>query len=572
MITASTVFQVDFNPLPPIGDVFDKICTMFPAKLAIATESGQITYENLYQQVETTALKLLDLEILPEQKIALWAKNRIEYIVFWFACCKIGAIMVPLDYWYRPQDAQFIINNAGIRTIVCAGEYFPMIAALQNCPSIDHVITLDDPISPYPTDFQFRLHSYSEWITNSHQIHNKINLTKLQERQNSIQPEDTMIMFYTSGTTGSPKGAMLSHRNILLNMKEMAECLRCTEDDIHFVPLPLSHVFGANCGIIIPLITGGSMVTTSSPSTEVALQLLADYRCTLAYATPTHFFRYITGIEAAPKNICLKRAVVGGAPSSPTLIQKMRDVLHILPLNGYGLSEHSPVVSVSRFEDSDELRSTTIGKPLPSVEAKIVDQDNRELPHGTFGELAVRSPFIMKGYYNEPQATAKAIDKDGFLHTGDLVSMDANGYLTITGRIKDMIIYGGFNVYPSMVENYLLAHPKITNAIIVGVPDEEYGELVACIADIKEGLTGQEIVDYCYGQIADPCVPRYVIFDIPIPLSGRGKIQKFKVREELIRRKSTGTLGPRVIPTQIQKKKGMKLTKTNESIAEKLSN
>jgi fatty-acyl-CoA synthase len=439
--------------------------------------------------------------------------------------------------------------------VICTSDYLPVIAGFRSkTPDLAHVVVMDDATGAPETSGLTTVADISaQWLLAADSADRAAAL------EGQVDQLDVAFILYTSGTTGNPKGAQLTHRNIIKNAKATAEVLECTPDDIYLIPVPFSHCFGCVLGITLATLTGSTMVPLKDQTPSVAMRTVMDERITVAHGTPTHFMRYIREVEdnaAAYDTTSLRTGIIAGAPCPPETLKgiinvlKMRDIVI-----GYGLTEASPIVTLTRPTDSFEHRINSVGRPIPDIEVRIVDPDNEVLGVEEVGELVTRGYHVMKGYYREPEQTKVAIDADGWLHTGDLATVDAEGYYKIVGRAKDMIIYGGFNVYPKAIENELLEHPAIQEVAVVGIPDQEYGELVACVAKVDEGFTEQELVDFLYGRVSDPAVPRFVRFDVEIPLSGRGKVQKFKLRQTLTEMAKAGTLGTKIVPTAIQKKR-----------------
>jgi fatty-acyl-CoA synthase len=538
-----------------IGQVLDRIAGHFGNQEAIVVDNFRKTWNEFLHDVEKFASILLQLGIKPGNRVGVWSLNRYEWMISWFAIPKTGIILVPLDSWYRPEEADFILHHSGATAVICTANYVPQIQNFKDIPNLKFIILMDEVTEGNKQDP--RLKSFWKMMEPPTKPEDR---KRFQNQMVAINPEDVTFILYTSGTTGQPKGAMLTHNNIIGNVLSTAEVLGCTNKDVYLIPVPFSHCFGCVLGISLATITGSKMVPLKDQTPNIAINTIIKEKCTVCHGTPTHFIRYIREVEAHPfTQSYLRSGIIAGAPCPPEVLKGILNVMKIPEIIiGYGQTEASPIITLTRTDDSFEHRINSVGRPIPKIEVKVFDIDNKEVTIGETGELVCRGPNVMKGYYNEPEMTKETIDKEGWLHTGDLAVMDAEGYFRIVGRAKDMIIYGGAKAYPVMIENYLLKNPKIKEICVVGVPDEEYGEVVAAVAVVEDGFTTQDLVDFCYGNIGDHAVPRYVRFDIPIPLSGRGKIQKFKLRETLKQMKQNGTLGPKIVPTAVKMKKVQK--------------
>jgi fatty-acyl-CoA synthase len=362
----------------------------------------------------------------------------------------------------------------------------------------------------------------------------------LARAEAAVRPDDIVDVAYTSGTTGLPKGAMLSHESLIGQITIAAEHLEASEVDRLYWPTPLYHVFGHVTAVLTMLIAGGCLVISDTFEPGQALEIIEREHCTMIYGVPTAFIMMLDHPNFARHDLSSLRTGLIGGSSSP--VQLIRDVIEKMGIRGivsaYGLTEASSCQTMTRLGDAPELVASTVGVAAPFNECGVFDPDTGQaLPAGQQGELWVRGPMVMRGYYKKPEETAKAIDKDGWLHTGDLTTMDENGYFSITGRLKDMFIVGGANAYPAEIENFLFQHPKVKQVYVVGVPDHRLGEVCMAFVELKEGqaATQEEIVEFCKGKIANYKIPRYVRFTNDFPLTPTGKVQKFKLREQAIK-------------------------------------
>ncbi len=553
-VNEKIINDIEHNNLT-IGGLLDIIADLYPDVEAAIFDDLRKTWKEFKEDVDKLALGLMNLGVQKGEKAGVWSLNNYEWMVAWFALPKVGAVLIPMDSWYQDNEAEFVLHHSESVACICTSNYVENINGFrEKLPDLRNIVLMDEPV-PLPS---------AQGLTTMNKIMdvelNDANKAKLEERQDSIDKDDVTFILYTSGTTGVPKGAMLTHYNIIKNTIATAEVMRCSDKDKYLIPVPFSHCFGCVLGITLATLTGSPMIPLKDQTPEIAIDKIIKEGATVAHGTPTHFVRYLKYIK--DNNIdtsCLRTGIIAGAPCPPPVLEGIINVMKMQDIIiGYGLTEASPIVTLTTPDDDFDHRTRSVGKAIPEIEVRIVDVDNTEVPIGEDGELVVRGYNVMKGYYKAPEQTARAIDEDGWLHTGDLAAVDEDGYFKITGRIKDMIIYGGANVYPKMVEDYLLKFDKILEVAVVGVPDNEYGELVAAVVvpDPNAGeLTKQEVVDFCYGNISSPSVPRYVLFNVDIPLSGRGKVQKYKLRKTLAAMMKDGGLGEKMVPTEVKNRK-----------------
>jgi fatty-acyl-CoA synthase len=569
-----------------IGETLSRAALAFPDKEAIGFVNNverRITYAELNDEVNRFAGGLIKLGIRRGEKVAVWMQNNPEWVVAQFAVARIGAILVPMDTWYKASEAEYILkhsNSAAVVTSTGFGSinFLKVLKSIRsNLPLLDHIIVLDDEVcamgdgneTPITrpgdrTDIPgFR--SYCSVIDmGADWRHN--NEYRDRRFQNDLQ--DGVMIIYTSGTTGKPKGAMLSHMNVVANVKDMASIMHITHQDRFLFPVPFSHIFGCVLGIGLTVVHGASMVVMEAFDPEDVLKTIDQEKVTVCHGVPTMFIRELEVLrDKAYDMSTLRTGIMAGAPCP---VDTMEGVMSIMGCNiciAYGLTEGC-VITLTRFQDSVEQRVTTVGRPLPNVEVKIVDEERHPVAPGEAGELACRGYNVMKGYYEMPEQTAETIDEDGWLYTGDLAVMNEKGYCSIVGRKKDMVIVGGFNVYPREIEEYLIANPKIQQVAVVGVPDHDLGEVVAAVIVTESGIemTGQEVVDLCYGRMASAKVPRFVFFDKELPISSRGKVQKFLLRNELAKRIENEGI-ERYIPSGV---KFAKKKEATEDIAQRM--
>jgi fatty-acyl-CoA synthase len=543
-----------------IADLLERDAMVFPSREAVATAERRMTFADLNEEANRLAAGMLKLGIERDDKVAIWMHNYFEWVVAWFAVSKVGAVVVPMDTWYKPSEAEYILGHSESVAVVTSEEtagidFLAMIDSISpRLPQLEHVIVVGriPPARRDLTPYQSLLQWGRDW---------KDSITFLDAiKRKGV--DDVAFILYTSGTTGKPKGAMLTHRNIVSNAIEVDLVLRITRDDRILVPVPFSHCFGSVLGITLAAVNAATIVPMLYFDPEEALKTIERERITISHGVPTMFIRMLDVLKHRKYDTStLRTGIVAGAPCPQEVMEGVRDVMGANISNAYGETEASPIITATRFDDPMVKRLTTVGRPLPGLEVRIADDDNRTLGANGVGELCARGINIMRGYFKDEAATKATIDKDGWLHTGDLAKRDPEGYYYIVGRKKDMVIVGGFNVYPVEIEAFIIEHPAVMDVSIVGVPDRELGELVAAAIHVQPGksVTAQEIVDFCYGKIASAKVPRYVALGHELPYSGRGKVQKYILREQLARMVQEGAL-VKLVPTAVRQRKGGETT------------
>lgn len=533
-----------------------------PNTMAVIQGENRFRYSELNEYAGAFAEALLELGIEKGDRIGIWMENYAEWVVAWYGIARVGAITIPMDYWYKPSEAQFILGHSGAKAVVVSEgrgkiDFMGMLREIYpSLTSLKHVISVGKGNTSKGRRLGVegpKIHDFNEMIL-GHK--NWRNSEELKRRRTRIVPDDVAFILYTSGTTGKPKGAMLTHRNICTNAGAIAGVLGLTPMDNTLIPVPFSHCFGCVIGITTSAVAGCTITPMFSFDPVRELELIERERVTNVLGVPTMFVRMLSVIDEHDYDISsLRTGVMAGAPCPEDTMKGVMERMGCNITIAYGLTEASPVITMTRMDDPIEKRVRTVGRPIPEVEVQIVDDYNTPLPQGKVGELCCRGPNVMKGYYLDPVKTAEAIDGKGWLHSGDLAVEDEDGYYAIVGRKKDMVIVGGFNVYPAEIEDYLISFPDIVTVAIIGVPDHDLGEVVCAVIEPApdSGLTPQIVVDRCYGKMASAKVPRYVVFMESIPVSGRGKIQKFKLREEITKRIRAGEI-ERLIPTAVRRK------------------
>ncbi len=512
--------------------------------LVYADRGLRYSWQQLDEETDLVARGLLQMGLGKGDHVALWASNVPEWVILQFATAKIGAVLVTINTSYQATELEFILRQSDARALFMVGEfkgvdYLEIIhrvvpgleqggATYEKLPELKHVVFLGD-------DCPAELLSYKQMRAGAA----KVSLSELEQVEASLSEDDVINMQYTSGTTGFPKGVMLTHHNIINNGFNIGRCMDFNSLDRLCIPVPFFHCFGCVLGVMACVTHGAAMIPIEVFEPLQVLRTIESERCTAVHGVPTMFIAELDHPQFGEFDLSsLRTGIMAGSPC-PTEV--MRRVIHDMNCSeitiAYGQTEASPVITQTRTQDPLELRVASVGCALPNVEVKIVDiETGVELPHEEQGELCTRGYLVMRGYYKLPDATAHAIDAEGWLHTGDLAVMDAHGYCKITGRIKNMIIRGGENIYPREIEEFLYRHPKVADVQVYGVPDPKYGEQVMAAIKLKEGVecSADEIRDFCRGEIARYKVPRYVTFVDSYPMTASGKIQKFKLREQAI--------------------------------------
>ncbi|MFD2371705.1 AMP-binding protein [Brevibacillus sp. GCM10020057] len=532
-----------------IGDLLDETTSRYPDKQALVYQQSGLSYSySQFQHICNQAARgFMSLGIQKGENIAIWATNVPEWVITQFATAKMGGVLVTVNTSYRTHELEYLLRQSESTTLLLIDSYrdasylemireiCPELAEAEpgqlqsaRLPHLKNVIYIGEERQP-------GMFLWSDLFERAGQVSEEERIA----RQQTLYPDDVINMQYTSGTTGFPKGVMLSHRNIVNNAIKVAQCQRLGEQDKVCIPVPFFHCFGCVMGTLACVATGATMAPVIAFDPGTVLEVVEKERCTALYGVPTMFIAELNHPTFAQRDLSsLRTGIMAG---SPCPIEVMKNVVHKMGIRditiAYGQTESSPVITQTVPEDSIERKVTTVGRVHEGVEAKIIDPVTGEtLPPGVQGELCTRGYLVMKGYYNMPEQTAKAIDSEGWLHTGDLATMDEEGYFRITGRLKDMIIRGGENIYPREVEEFLYTHPKILDVQIVGVPDPKYGEQVLACIRVKPGetLTEEEVLAYCDGKIARFKIPKYIQFVNEYPMTASGKIQKFKLREQAL--------------------------------------
>jgi fatty-acyl-CoA synthase len=533
-----------------IGGLLDQIAEQLPDKDALVYPERGLRYNwQQFNEVSRQVAKgLLKLGIKKGDNVAIWAYNVPEWVVLMFASAKIGAVLVTVNTAYKSAELEYIMHQSDSTTLFM----------VKSWKDTDYVATLTDvvpelastrpgelnnPKVPFLKNVVFIGEDTPAGMLNFTRIvemGNEVSDAELAAVEATVGIHDTIQMQYTSGTTGFPKGVMLTSHNLVNNGFHIGECMKFSENDRLCIPVPFFHCFGSVLAVMASVTHGTAMVPVEIFDPLKVLQTIEKERCTAVHGVPTMFIAELEHPDFSKFDLStLRTGIMAGSVCPVEVMKRVVTDMHMTDITiVFGQTESSPGITQSRTDDPIELRVATVGRALPGAEVKIIDfETGATLPPGKQGELCARGYMVMKGYYKMPEETAKVIDADGWLHTGDLAVMDENGYCKITGRIKQMIIRGGENIYPKEIEEYLYTHPKISDVQIYGVPDRKYGEQVMAAVILKKGveMTEDEVRDFCRGKIANYKIPKYVKFVDGYPMTASGKIQKFKLREMAIK-------------------------------------
>jgi fatty-acyl-CoA synthase len=493
--------------------------------LVVPQQNYRATYRELVEQSEVVARGLMARGVKKGDRVGIWSPNRHEWVIVQFATAAMGAILVNINPAYRTSELEYALNQSGVSFLILAAgfrqtDYRAILAeAKGKCPQLREALVLEDGWEALQRDAS------------------KVSVDQLHEVEASLQFDDPINIQYTSGTTGFPKGATLTHHNILNNGFFIGEALKYTERDRVCIPVPFYHCFGMVLGNLACTTHGAAMVIPAEAFDPIlTMETVQQERCTALYGVPTMFIAELDHERFQEFDFStLRTGIMAGSPCPVEVMKKVQTVMHMPEMTiCYGMTETSPVSTQSTTDDPLERRVSTVGRVHPHVEIKVVDPaTGAVVPRGTTGELCSRGYIVMLGYWNNEEATSEAIDAARWMHTGDLATIDDEGYVNIVGRIKDMIIRGGENVYPREVEEFLYGHPEIADVQVIGVPSEKYGEEIMAWVKLREGarVSGEDLAAWCRGRIATYKIPRHWKFVDAFPMTVTGKIQKFKMRE-----------------------------------------
>ncbi|HEX3551372.1 MAG TPA: AMP-binding protein [Candidatus Elarobacter sp.] len=529
------------SPVPllgeTIGDNLDRIARRFPGADAVVSvhQGRRLTYAEFAAETDRLAKAFIAAGVEHGERVGIWSPNSLEWVLVQYATAKVGAILVNVNPAYRLSELEYALRQSGVSTLIVldrykTSEYLAMVREVRaSLPLLREVVVIG------ATEAGEGETGWDDYVACAGETPDG----DLAARKARCQFDEPINIQYTSGTTGFPKGATLSHHNILHNVFFIGEGCRYTERDRVCIPVPFYHCFGMVLGNLACTTHGAAIVIpnwTFDP--QLTLEAVAAERCTSLYGVPTMFIAELA--LPAFKEFALgtlRTGIMAGSPCPVEVMKRVQTEMHMPEVTiCYGMTETSPVSTQTMTDDPFEKRTATVGRVHPHIEVKIVDPDGRIVPRNAPGELCTRGYSVMLGYWENAEATATAIDAARYMHTGDIATMDDDGYVNISGRIKDMVIRGGENVYPREIEEFLYTHPAIKDVQVIGVPDERYGEELCAWVIRHDGaeLSEEDVREYCRGKIAHYKIPRYVMFVEGWPMTVSGKVQKYKMREESI--------------------------------------
>ena len=534
-------------PEQTIGDALDQAAARFPDHPALVVDHQQIfmSYAEYRDAANHLAVGLLEAGIEPGDRVGIWSPNCYQWCLTQFATAKMGAILVCINPAYRVYELEYALNRVACKALITAArfkssDYCAMLAQLapelascppgalqaEKLPALRQVICLDPAPPPGMSRF-----------TDLCAAGTAAQLQRLAQVQASLQPHEAINIQFTSGTTGAPKGATLSHHNVLNNGLFVGAGMGLTEADRLCIPVPLYHCFGMVMGNLACITHGAAAVFPGEAfDPEDTLRVVSEQRCTALHGVPTMFIAELEHPNFERFDLSsLRTGIMAGAPCPMEIMTRVIEAMHMRDvLIAYGQTESSPVNHMTTIDDPIEKRVGSVGRPAAHAEIKIIDAEGNTLPVGVRGEICCRGYAVMQGYWNDREQTTNAIDADGWLHSGDLGVMDAQGYMEVVGRIKDMIIRGGENIYPREIEEFLHTHPAVQDVQVFGVPDQKYGEQVCAWINKNSDMDAASIQQYCRDHIAHFKVPQYIRFVSEFPMTVTGKVQKFKMRESML--------------------------------------
>ncbi|PTN07294.1 AMP-binding protein [Mangrovibacterium marinum] len=529
-----------------LGGILEKYAFETPEQefMVYPDRNLRFTYSQFNRRVDQLAKGLMYIGVGQGDKVGIWANNVPDWLTFMFATAKIGAVLVTINTNYKMAELEYLLHDADIHTLCMIGNYrdsdyvnmiFELVPELKNQPRGElrspKFPELKNVVFIGPEKHRGMFNTAELMLLGSH-----LDDLELEEMKVRVNCHDVVNMQYTSGTTGFPKGVMLSHHNILNNGKATGECMRYTSAERLLVCVPFFHCFGCVLALCAVVTHGATMVITEDFDPLMVLASVEKEKCTALYGVPTMFIAELHHPMFDMFDLStLRTGIMAGALCPIETMRQVMDKMNMKDvISVYGLTESSPGMTATRTHNSPELRATTVGFEFPNVEVAVLDPETgEECPDNVQGEMCCRGYNVMKGYYKNEEATRKAIDENGWLHSGDLGVRGEDGFFRITGRIKDMIIRGGENIYPREIENYLFKMEQIEAVEVAGIPSPKYGEQVCAFIKLKNGhsLTPEEVQEFCRGQIARYKVPKYVLFVDGFPMTASGKIQKYKLKD-----------------------------------------
>lgn len=501
-----------------------------PERIAIFYKERVITYSQLDELASGFASGLLKKGIRKGDRVGLYMPNYPEWVVAFFGIARMGGVVVPMNTRYKAKEVDYIMNNSEATGLVMTSDflnidYVGILDGLRGkIPTLRTVMVLGEKIAEGMDSYESILE-----LGKDHENH-----ADLKEIEEGMEEDDVVFILYTSGTTGEPKGAMLTNLNISKNAEQVAQVMKQNVDDVTLIVVPFFHCFGCVIGISASVSASSGIVPMPSYDAEEALTYMDMFDISIVHGVPTMFIGYLETLKKKDFRLnSVRTGVMAGAPCPVEVMKGATDKMGANIVIAYGLTEASPVITMTDLNDDIKDRVETVGRALPEQEVMIVDDNNEPLPPGQTGELVVKGYNVMKGYFKKPEETKQAIDEKGFLHSGDLAISDERGYYKIVGRKKDMYICGGFNVYPREIEEFLFKLNSVENVSVLGVPDDKFGEVGLAVIKVAEGeeVTEEDIINYCKVNLANFKVPRYIWFVEDYPMTQSGKIQKFRLRD-----------------------------------------
>ncbi len=530
-----------------IGEVIKETAGRIPDHPALVAPefNVRLNYSQLYDQCRKTARGLIALGVKRGDHVSVWTTNVPEWVYLQYALGMVGAVLVTINTNYQTHELEYIVKQSDSTTLFLIDAYrdtsfYETVRRVLPELDRDQPGKIDSPKLPLLKNIVYigkrestpGMFKFQDLISMGESVSEEA----LDERMQSLSDNDVINMQYTSGTTGFPKGVMLTHHNIVNNARMVGDVMGMTEKDSLLIQVPVFHCFGCVMSTLNSVCHGSKMVLLEYFDALKALQMIDREKCTAVNGVPTMFVTILNHPDFDRYDMSsLRTGIMAGAPCPVEAMKQVISKMHCPEVViAFGQTESAPVMTMTRRDDPIELRVATVGRLLPDIEGKIIDPESgKDLPPSTQGEIVTRSACVMKGYYKMPEATTNTIDQDQWLHTGDLGVMDEQGYFKVTGRIKDMIIRGGENIYPRELEEFLFTHPKVVNVQVVGIPDKKYGEQVLAAIQLKNGQTAttDEFIEFCKGKIARHKIPKYWEFVDSYPMTASGKIQKFKMKE-----------------------------------------
>jgi fatty-acyl-CoA synthase len=549
-MTSSYVSGASDRPLihRTVGDVLADAAAAYPERDALVVRHQGIrwSFAEFDRRVDAVARGLLACGLERGERVGIWAPNCAEWVLTMFATARAGLILVNINPAYRITELEFALRQVGCRMLIFApafktSDYLAMLREL--IPSLDQARPGALEVARFP-DLRVLVQLGATGgpgclaFEDLAAMGRELDADALPARVRELDPDQLYNIQFTSGTTGTPKGATLTHFNLVNNGFFVGECMRLTPEDRLCIPVPLYHCFGMVLGVLAAMTHGAASVFPAEAFDPLAvLETVASERCTALHGVPTMFIAELGHPRFKEFDLgSLRTGIMAGAPCPIAVMRRVLEEMHMPEVTiCYGMTETSPVSFQTLTDDPVERRVSTVGRIHPHVQVKVVDDAGKVTPRGVAGELLTRGYSVMRGYWNEPERTREALDEAGWMHTGDLGVLDEEGYCNIVGRVKDMIIRGGENIYPREIEEFLYRHPAILDVAVVGVPDAKYGEAVCACIRLREGATlaVEEVQDFCRERIAHYKVPHYVRFVESFPLTVTGKVQKFLIREQL---------------------------------------